>query len=187
MARAGLTPDRVVDAAIALVDERGLAALTLAAVAERCEVAAPSLYKHVSNLADLRTLVGVRVMQEMADGFTTAVIGRSGADAMASLMRAYRGYVVEHPARYAAMPADPLHLPEFAAAGLRLLDVIRAVLRPWQLADAEIIHHIRAARVITHGFASLEAAGGFGLPHDLDETYERLIQMFLTSLPPLPE
>jgi AcrR family transcriptional regulator len=88
--RVGLTPSRVVDAAIALVDERGLAALTLAAVAERCGVAAPSLYKHVSNLADLRTLVGIRVMQEMADGFATAVMGRSGPDAVAALMRAYR-------------------------------------------------------------------------------------------------
>lgn len=183
MPRAGLTPDRVVDTAIALVDERGLDALTLAAVADRCGVAAPSLYKHVSNLADLRTLVGVRILREMADEFSTAVMGRSGADAVATLMRAYRSYAVAHPARYAAVPADPLHQPEYADAGRRLLEVMGAALRPWQLADDDLIHSIRAARVITHGFASLESAGGFGLPQGLDETYERLIHMFLTSLP----
>jgi AcrR family transcriptional regulator len=184
--RAGLTPARVVDAALAIVDDRGLPALTLAAVAERCGVAAPSLYKHVSNVADLRTLVGVRVMQEMADGFATAVMGRSGADAVATLMRAYRAYVTEHPARYSAMPADPLHQPEFAAAGRRVLEVMQAVLRPWALGETDLIHAIRAARVIVHGFASLEAAGGFGLPQDLDDSYERMIRMFLASLPPLP-
>jgi AcrR family transcriptional regulator len=175
----------VVDAAIALVDERGMAALTLAAVAERCGVAAPSLYKHVSSLADLRTLVGKRVMEELTDGFANAVLGRSGTDALAQLMRAYRTYVIEHPARYAAMPADPLHQPQFAASGMRMLQVIQAVLRPWQLDEPDLVHTIRAARALVHGFASLEAAGGFGLPQDLDETYERLIRMFLATLDPL--
>ncbi|GAA1023883.1 TetR family transcriptional regulator [Acrocarpospora pleiomorpha] len=185
MPRAGLTQARVVDVAIALVDERGLAALTLAAVAERCGVAAPSLYKHVSNIADLRTLVGVRVIQEMTGELATAISGRSGADAVASLMWAYRDYVTEHPARYAAMPVDPLHQPEFAEAGRRMLEVIQAALRPWDLDEPNLIHAIRTARVIVHGFASLEAAGGFGLPHGLDETFERVIRMFLTTLPEL--
>ena len=185
MPRAGLTQGRVVDAAIALVDERGLAALTLAAVAERCGVAPPSLYKHVSNLADLRALVSVRVMEEMADGFSTAVMGRSGPDAVATLMRAYRAYVTAHPTRYAAMPADPLHQPVYAASGRRVLEVMQAALRPWHLDEGELIHAIRAARVIVHGFASLEADGGFGLPVDLDETYERLIRMFVATLPAL--
>jgi len=27
-----------------------------------------------------------------------------------------------------------------------------------------------------HGFASLEAAGGFGLPYDLDQSFDWLIQ-----------
>jgi AcrR family transcriptional regulator len=170
---------------MALIDERGLPALTLAAVAERCGVAAPSLYKHVSNLADLRALVGIRVMREMADGFATAVMGRSGPDAVAALMRAYRAYVTAHPNRYAAMPADPLHQPVYAAAGRRVLDVMQAALRPWQLDEPELIHAIRAARVVVHGFASLEAVGGFGLSVDLDETYERLIRMFVATLPAL--
>ncbi|WP_327107589.1 TetR/AcrR family transcriptional regulator [Nonomuraea glycinis] len=185
MPRAGLTPSRVVDAAIELVDKHGLPALTLAAVAEHCGVAAPSLYKHVSNIADLRTLVGIRVMEEMTDSFTATVLGRSGTDAITSLMRAYRAYVTAHPARYAAVPVNPLHQQEYAASGRRMLGVMQAALRPWQFDENELIHTIRAARVIVHGFASLEAAGGFGLPHDLDETYERLIRLFLATLPPL--
>jgi AcrR family transcriptional regulator len=185
MPRAGLTQARVVDVAITLVDERGLTALTLAAVAERCGVAAPSLYKHVSNIADLRTLLGVRLIQEMTGELATAVSGRSGADAVTSLMWAYRVYVKKHPARYAAMPVDPLHQPEFVEAGRRMLEVIQAALRPWGLDEPNLIHAIRTARVIVHGFASLEAAGGFGLPHSLDETFERMIRMFLTTLPEL--
>ncbi|WP_415624321.1 TetR-like C-terminal domain-containing protein [Phytohabitans flavus] len=36
---------------------------------------------------------------------------------------------------------------------------------------------------MVHGFASIEASGGFGLPEDLDETYERLVRMTIASLP----
>ncbi|WP_155372611.1 TetR/AcrR family transcriptional regulator [Catellatospora vulcania] len=186
MPRAGLSTQAVVQAAVEVIDEHGVAALTLAAVAARCGVAAPSLYKHVAGLTELKTLVGVRVLNELADRFADAAMGRSGADAITALMHAYRAYVTAHPARYAAMPVDPLHQPELAAAGIRQLEVIQAALRPWRLDPAGQIQTIRKLRVIAHGFASLESAGGFGLPEDLDETYQQLITTFLDSLPAHP-
>ncbi|MGH3736050.1 MAG: TetR/AcrR family transcriptional regulator [Micromonosporaceae bacterium] len=183
MPRVGLSTAAVVDTALRLVDADGADALTLAAVASRAGVAAPSLYKHVGSLAELRTLVGVRVTEELAERLGTAVIGRSGDDAVATLMRTYRDYVRQHPARYAALPPDPLHHPELAAAGNRLLDVVLAVLRGYDLAGTDLIHATRALRSVAHGFASIEASGGFGLPQDVDETYQRLIEMYLASLP----
>ncbi len=183
MPRAGLSTAAVVDAALEIVDEQGLDALTLTAVAGRTGVAAPSLYKHVGSLAELRALVGVRVLEELAERFTAAVVGRSGDDAVATLLRTYRGYVQERPARYAAMPHDPLHDSAFAAAGKKLLEVVLAVLRGYDLDDTAAIHATRSLRAVGHGFASLEAAGGFGLPEDLDQTYDHLIRMFLASLP----
>ena len=59
-----------------------------------------------------------------------------------------------------------------------------AVLRGHGLDGADAVHATRCARALAHGFASLEASGGFGLPEDLDETYERLIRMFLASFRP---
>ncbi|MEJ3750188.1 WHG domain-containing protein [Actinomycetes bacterium KLBMP 9797] len=182
MPRAGLSPAAVVDAALAIIDEQGLEALTLAAVASRTGVAAPSLYKHVANLGELRSLVGLRVLEEMTERFTTAVVGRSGADAVGALLREYRRYVVEHPARYAAMPVDALHDPLLAAAGKKMLEVFLAVLRGCGLEGSAAIHATRCARAIAHGFASLEAAGGFGLPEDLDKTYTHLIHMYTATL-----
>jgi AcrR family transcriptional regulator len=175
-----------VDTALEIVDEGGVDALTLAAVAGRRGVAAPSLYKHVASLTHLRTLVSIRVLDEMAERFTTVTVGRGGDDALVALLREYRAYVVERPARYAAMPADPLHDPALAAAGTRLLNVFLAVLRGYGLDGSDAVHATRSARALAHGFASIEASGGFGLPENLDETYERLIQMFLASLRPRP-
>jgi AcrR family transcriptional regulator len=183
MPRVGLSTAAVVDAALAVVDEHGMDALTLAAVAGRTGVAAPSLYKHVGNLAELRALVAERVMDEMVERLGAAVMGHSGDDAVAVLMRASRAYVLEHPARYAAVPHDPLHVPALAAAGTRLLNVFLAALRGYGLEDAAAIHATRCLRAMVHGFAAIEAAGGFGLSEDVDDTYEQLIRMFTASLP----
>ena len=183
MPRAGLSTTVVVDAALDVVDAHGPDALTLAAVASRTGVAAPSLYKHVGSLAALRALVGVRVMDQLTGRLTAAVMGRSRADAVAALMHTCRAYVVEHPGRYAAMPMDPLHDPVLAEAGQRLVAVFLAVLRGYGLRGSAAVHATRCLRAIVHGFVSLEAAGGFGLPEKLDRTYEQLVAMFTASLP----
>jgi len=183
MPRAGLSPRAVVDAAVAIVDAEGPGALTLAAVAGRAGVATPSLYKHVRNLAELRQLVTVRVMEELTERLGDAALGRSGDDAVRALMRAYRAYVVEHPGRYAAMEQAADALPENDAAAERLLAIILAALRGYALDGPELVHAARCLRSAAHGFAVLEAAGGFGLPADLEASYELLITMVVGGLP----
>jgi AcrR family transcriptional regulator len=182
MPRAGLSAPAVVDAALAVVDEKGVDALTLAAVAQRTGVAAPSLYKHVAGLDELRTLLAARVLDDMADHFTRAVLGRSGDDAVIALLHAYRDYVRQHPARYAAMPLDPLHDPALAAPGGKLLDVVLAALRAYGLTGSDAIHATRCLRAVAHGFSSLEAGGGFGLPEDLDQTYDHLVAAVISTM-----
>jgi AcrR family transcriptional regulator len=183
MPRAGLSPDAVVDLAVAILDEQGGEALTLSAVAARAAVATPSLYKHVGSLAHLRSLLGLRVLDELTKALTQAAMGRGDDEAVAAVMRAFRAYAVQHPARYAALDPDPLHDPVLKDAGQRMLDVFTAMLRGYGLTASDAIHAIRRARVIVHGFATIESAGGFGLAEDVDETYEQLIAMYLRSLP----
>ncbi|GAA3989393.1 TetR/AcrR family transcriptional regulator [Allokutzneria multivorans] len=179
MPRAGLSTRAVVSAALDLIDEGGVEGLTLAALAQKVGVAAPSLYKHVAGLGELRTLIGARVLEDMTDRFTAAVLGRSGDDAVIALMHAYRDYVLDHPRRYAVMPLDPLHEPALADAGGRLIGVVLAALRDYALTESQAVQAVRRLRVVAHGFASLEANGGFGLPEDLDETYAQLITAVL--------
>lgn len=59
MAR-GLNVDRIVEAAIAIADEDGLDAVTMAAVAKRCGFTTMSLYRHVASKDEL--------MRRMLDG-----------------------------------------------------------------------------------------------------------------------
>jgi AcrR family transcriptional regulator len=175
----------VVDIALRLIDEKGPAGLTLAAVASRAGVATPSLYKHVRSLAELRGLVSARIMDALAERIGAAVLGRSADEAVRALMTAWRGYVTEHPNRYSAVgqALDPMA----EQAGERLIGIMLAALRAYAADDSATVHAVRCLRAAVHGFAVLEAENAFQRPEKLDETYELLIHMVVTGLrTPLP-
>jgi AcrR family transcriptional regulator len=182
MPRVGLTPDAVVDQALAVVDDSGIEALSLAAVAARAGVAPPSLYKHVSSLHALRELMADRIMRQITATFAEAIMGRSRDEAVEALMRAYRAFVKTHPGRYELVPADPLHHPGLAGAATAMLGVFVAVMRGYDMGEADSTHAIRRLRAAVHGFADLEARGGFGMAADVEATFDQVILMVLRSL-----
>ncbi|MDH6122055.1 TetR-like C-terminal domain-containing protein [Kitasatospora sp. GAS204B] len=184
MPRAGLTPDLVVDHALALIDTDGPEALTLAAVALRAKVAAPSLYKHVpGGLGGLRRLVGIRVTTDLAATLDAAITGLTGDAAIAALLRAYHGYATEYPNRYAALPQSPATSDEQqTGASGALIGAVFKVLQGYGIADSEAVHAARTVRAVLHGFASLVIGGAFQLSEDLTVTQERLIALLTSGL-----
>lgn len=174
--RAGLSPQRVVDITLEIIDEAGVDGLTLARVAERAGVATPSLYKHVAGLPDLRRLVRLRVLVEFDEALRAATLGRSGADALRALATAYRSYLRAHPhhAPFIESAPDPAD-PEITAAVDRVVEVAYAAVRGYGLTGSDAVHAIRCVRSAVHGFTHLEATGGFGLPEDIDTSFERLL------------
>ncbi|GAA1265924.1 TetR/AcrR family transcriptional regulator [Kitasatospora nipponensis] len=184
MPRAGLTPDAVVDHALALIDEQGPDALTLAGVAARAKVATPSLYKHVpGGLAALRRLIAIRITGDLADHLRQATAGAEGDPAMEALLRAYHAYATRYPGRYAALPQSPAGADEelLGVAG-ELVGAILAVLRGYGIAGSEAVHAARTVRALTHGFASLSIGGAFQLSEDLAVTQDRLIGVLTGGL-----
>ncbi|GAA4677873.1 TetR/AcrR family transcriptional regulator [Phytohabitans rumicis] len=176
MPRAGLTPTIVVEEAAKLADEVGLERLTLAAVAQKLGVALPSLYKHIRGLGALQQSLAVRALTEITAALSAAAIGRSGRQALVAMATAYRSYAHAHPGRYAATlrAADP-NDPDHVAAGEAAVGVIYAVLAGYGLTGPAAIDATRCLRSALHGFVALEAAGGFGLPQDVDRSYDRLV------------
>jgi hypothetical protein len=64
---------------------------------------------------------------------------------------------------------------EYIEASGQAVGVAAAVLQGYGLAGQDLVHAIRMWRSACHGLASLEAAGGFGLPESVDVTFERMI------------
>jgi WHG domain-containing protein len=64
----------------------------------------------------------------------------------------------------------------------RALKVGLAVMASLGLQGEDAIHALRAFRSMVHGFATLEIAGGFGLPEDCDESFRRLVAFLVAGL-----
>jgi AcrR family transcriptional regulator len=181
MPRAGLDAEAVVAAAAALADADGLAQLTLARLAAALGIRTPSLYAHVDGLGDLLVRLGARGARELTVVLQVAAAGRARGDALRAVALAYREYAHAHPGTYAAMQVASDN-PEFQAAGAEVVGLIVSVLRGYDLKDESAIHAVRAIRSALHGFVSLEREGGFGLPVDIDASYDNLVTMLDAGL-----
>jgi AcrR family transcriptional regulator len=178
MPRAGLDAASVVDAAAQLADSEGLENLSLARLADRLGVRAPSLYAHVNGLDDLRARIGAHGAAQMTAAVTAAAAGRSGRAALQAVADVYRHFAHAHPGMYAAMQRPPEDADSDAAAtAARLVEVFVAVLRGYGLEGDDAIHGTRLVRSALHGFVTLENDNGFAIPISLEETYRRLIAM----------
>ena len=176
MPRVGLSTESVVDVAAAVVDRDGLESLTLARVAAEVGVRAPSLYNHVAGLDDLRRSLGLRGLDVLGDACRTAVMGRVGSEALVAMMWAYRQVAADHPGLYrltqVVAPAEDVEWKESSDA---IVGAVLAVLAGYGLEGDDAIHAARTIRSAMHGFVLLESEQGFGLPQDLDDTFEFLV------------
>lgn len=177
MPREGLSPEIVTEAAAGIVDAHGLTALTLARLAARLGVAAPSLYKHIAGQDDLMLRVSTLSLRRLNNELTTAAIGRSGREALFSLAHAYRRFAIEHSGLYtltqgALRPDSDAQQTE----ALHALKIFDAVIRSYGVPEDLSVHATRVVRASLHGFADIEARGGFQLPQSVDESFEHAVE-----------
>jgi AcrR family transcriptional regulator len=181
--RVGIDKDAVIRAAVKIADEHGWDALTLARVAKKLRIRSPSLYNHVGGLEGLRRELKLLALRDLNTALSRATIGKSRDDAVRGLAAAYRAYVKRHPGTYAAtMVAAPKNDPALEAAAGHIVETILSVLSGYGLDRREGLHAIRALRSTVHGFAALEIAGGFGIPLDVDKSFEWLVSALLAGL-----
>ncbi|WP_225726636.1 MULTISPECIES: TetR/AcrR family transcriptional regulator [unclassified Nocardia] len=185
--RAGLTPERIVRTAAELADEIGFEKLTLSAVARKFGVKDPSLYVHVRNLHDLRMRVALLAGTELNDRIGVAIAGRSGKDAMVAFADAYRAYALEHPGRYAAtqIRMDPAEIADEPALR-RSVELTASMLRGYELAEDDALDAARLLRSAFHGFATLEAQGGFAHSRPTDISWRHMLDALHLTLSQWP-
>jgi AcrR family transcriptional regulator len=182
-ARAGLDTAAVVRAAAALADAKGIDALTLGELAAQLGVRTPSLYNHIAGLDGLRRDLALLGVRELNARLSRAAIGKAGDAAITAFADAYRAFAHAHPGLYSATqrapgPGDS----ELHAAADEAVETVVAVLAAYGLDGDDAVHTVRALRSFLHGFVSLETGGGFGLPLNLDESFRRLLRIFIDGL-----
>jgi AcrR family transcriptional regulator len=164
--------DEIIRAGRDLLESKGLARMTMQAVADRVGVRAPSLYKRLRDRDDLIRLITEATLHDLGLRLNDAARGLDAAEDLGTLARAFRSFAHERPASYhlifapgtAAARPDP---ETIARASAPVLDVAA------RLAGPE--NALEGARMITawaNGFLGMELAGAFNLGGDIDRAYE---------------
>ncbi|MDR8413666.1 TetR/AcrR family transcriptional regulator C-terminal domain-containing protein [Nonomuraea sp. 3-1Str] len=92
----GITRERIVAVALELLDEKGMDALTVRALASRLGVGAPALYWHVRNKQELLDEMSTSVMRRVTDALSAIAPSAGWRDDVAAYARVLRSEYLRH-------------------------------------------------------------------------------------------
>ncbi|MEV1242342.1 TetR/AcrR family transcriptional regulator [Nonomuraea sp. NPDC050022] len=119
----GLSVDMIVDAAIAVADEQGMAALSMRAVGERLGRTAMALYTYVPSKSELIDLMHDRALAELPTGYDLEPGWRAAVTSWAEDVRAF---YVRHPWVLQVSQARPVLGPNEFVMMETMVGVLRA-------------------------------------------------------------
>lgn len=184
MPRTGLSQERVIQAAIALIEQSGASNFSMRALADSLQIRTASLYNHVESMESLMVGVCARALQMQRNCEMDAIEGKSHSEAIIALANAYRTFAKEHKELYR------LIMNTAVSSGDQLSEISQCIVEPFMtvlknttLSGNEKYHWQRVLRGIVHGFVSQEDAGFFShLPADVDESFQTAIQCYMDGL-----
>jgi AcrR family transcriptional regulator len=155
----------IADVARRILDEEGIDALSMRAIAARLQVRAPSLYKHLPDKQAILDVLVADILREQGDVLRAAITGAE--DPVGAIFAAFRAWALEHPQRYAVANAGPLaDTPMVQAAFLYSGDPLRWVMRD-DLEGAVVFW------AFAHGLVDLEMKRRFPPAYDPDLVWQR--------------
>ncbi len=180
-----LTQRDIVEAAIAVVQRDGEAALGVNRVARELGIQPPSVYNHVAGNDALYRLVALAGWQCFLEYAQRALLTAKGSAAMLrAAAYSYRDCARDHPELLAIASSHAMSLDdaEFVAIFKEILQIYRAALTPLGYREAEIVHAARMLNAAFFGFAQAEKSRIFVMPQSLDDSYEWMVVTLIATL-----
>jgi AcrR family transcriptional regulator len=153
-------PDRrqeILDAALALADEKGLDAVSMRAVAERTGVTPMALYPHVGSKAALLDGMLGRLLADLLPPVAAAAESQDWRQRLRTIAHLARGLAHRHP--WAAMLI--FSRPSVAPDAVRVVDQIYAALIDAGVPDADVARVERLVSTFVIGYGASETGGRF--------------------------
>lgn len=167
----------LVDTAVELIAERGVAGFSLAEASRRLGVTVSAPYRHFADRDELLAAVGVRACRVLIDAVDAERAGSEGPAAeLAAVARAYVGFAIGHRPLFEAafgIELDRTRYPELAAAAQPLKAAFGQAALALSDGEADRADALATAVAMTaHGHATMALLGGFG--PDADAAVERV-------------
>ena len=152
---------QILDAALAIADEKGLEAVTMRAVAARVGVTAMALYPHVASKDDLLDGLTGRLLSELS--MPDPALG--WRERLRHTARSARETAKRHPAVMPLLFSRPAVTPE----AVRVVDSIYQALVDAGVPDQQVARVERLASTIVLGYAISETGGRFAATHPREQ------------------
>lgn len=164
--RGSLSRERIVEAALDIIDGEGLARMTMPTVAARLGVGTMSLYRHVRDKADLVEAVADRIFEdlEVPSGGAGDWRGR-----VVGYLLGWRRLAIAHPALADILAARPLGTRRL----YEHLETCMAVLREAGFGDRDAVRTFFALFSYVFGFVLWELPRAYGAVLDTYATDQR--------------
>lgn len=181
--RAGLDKDIILKAAADMADAKGIASVTLKALAEELGVKSPSLYKHIGGLEELNREVMLYGWKMLEEEILHAAVGKSKDDALRAIFHTYRNYVIAHPGVFEAMQWYNMYLSDQDLQATEgIVAILFQILDSYKLAHNQKVHLVRMFRSFLQGFMSIDSHGGFGNPLSTAESFDFALDIMLNGI-----
>ena len=176
--RTPLSRERILRAAVALADERGLPQLSMRSLAKELGVEAMSLYNHVANKGDLLDgmidIVFSEIGPPVPGGDWKAELRKRALSTRAALRR--------HPWAVGQMEGRTDHGP----SNLRIHDAVLGVLRAAGFSVAMTVHAYSVQDAYIYGFALQETDMSSRTPEDFAAEAQRQMVDYADALADFP-
>ncbi len=181
--RAGLDKDIILKAAADMADTKGIASVTLKALADELGVKSPSLYKHIGGLEELNKELMLYGWKSLETEILHAAVGKSRDDALRVIFHTYRDYVMAHPGVFEAMQWYNMYLSDQDLQATEgIVAILFQILDAYELTHGHKVHLVRTFRGFLQGFMSIECHGGFGNPLSTVDTFDFALDIMLKGI-----
>lgn len=183
--RKGLTKEKIIDAAVLLLEEGSLEDFSVYKLAEKLGVSVSSLYKHVANVDEINFEIALRAVDELILLQNAAMEGKSRQEAVWDMAAAFRKFAFSHPKAFKMITVLPGSFPASSRNFRKhLMEPIRKAVELYDISEDQRMHWLRILRSTMHGFVTYEMSAADHEPElvNTQESYRIAIANIVFAL-----
>jgi AcrR family transcriptional regulator len=184
MAQKGITKEKIYQAAVELIVEKGYDNFSLRELASRLGVKPASLYCHVKNAKAISSAVGEKAIRDLSVVLEKAIDKKNDDEAFFDFAASYRKFAHDNPELYRAIMALPdASDEELKRDEQRTILPLRKLVERYVSSEENVINYQRYIRSAIHGFIMLEASGFMrNKAYPAEESYNMLVESCLAGI-----
>ena len=183
MSKNNINDNLIIETSAKLSNEVGLENLSLKMIAEELKIKSPSLYNHISSLADIKEKLMIYGWKQMENKMIDSAVGVTGYEALKNMCYAFYDYTTNNKGVFTAMLwYNKYESIEKNNSTTRLFNMLFKIMKSLDISDNNINHTIRTLRSFLEGFSLLVNNNAFGNPISIEKSFEISLEIIMNGI-----